>query len=117
MSATKTTLRLAKSVAHEDLRVGDYVTFLQVSYQYPSFLWSDGAQPRGEPVQMTFLPMRAGVPLKIKAICLPFLVVKGPNERPNTIDVRQCRLARLDERYAKVAWKAMRKKKKHGRKE
>lgn len=112
MSATSTTLRLAKSVGLEDLRVGDYVTFLQVSYQYPSFLWCDSSQPQNEPVQITFLPFRAGVPLKIKAICLPFLVVAEPNKRSNTIDVRQCRLARLDDDYARAAWKALKKKRK-----
>ena len=103
---------MAKSVGLEDLRVGDYVTFLQVSYQYPSFLWCDLSQPQDEPVQITYLPIRAGIPLKIKAICLPFLVVTGPDKKSDTIDVRQCRLARLDDEYARVAWKALKKKRK-----
>ena len=105
MSANRT----SQILAPEDIAVGDYVALLQISYELPSFLWCDGA-PAGtteSTVRISCIPHRSGVPLKVKAVCLPFLLVKSPGRKPRTIDVRKCRLARLDAGYAKTAWRAL----------
>lgn len=112
MAATK--LHAAKTVGAEDLRVGDYVTFLHVSAQYASFCWCDQSSlSHHEPVRVTYLPVPAGVPMKVQSICLPFVLATGPNDKVETIDVRQCRLGVLDKQYAKSAWKALKKKKRN----
>lgn len=104
---------LAKPLAPEEIRVGDFVSALHVYYDFPSFMWcSDSAiQRREETVRIGYLPETGGVPLKVRSICLPFVLVKRPTGDDQTIDVRKVRLARLERGYAKAAWKKLRKKK------
>lgn len=102
---------LAKPLAPEDVLRGDYVTPLHTLCEVPSFYWCDGEwqRPREEPVRMQFMASEAGVPLKVKRVCLPFVVVEHPLYGGQTIDLRRSRVARLDAKYAKAAWKALKK--------
>ena len=104
-------IQLARSLAAEDVRVGDMVAILDTLGEYPSFLWDRDAEllPPHEPVRVRWLGQKAGKPLKVKAICLPYILAKAPSGRYRTIDVRRCRLARLSPRYARMAWKQCRK--------
>ena len=110
---------VAASVAPEDLRCGDYVTALNQIYELPSFLWcSDAATlPANQPVRAQFGASGAGIPLRVTAICLPFVCVKSPRSRPRIIDVRRIELVRLKKRYAKDTWTQLKKKtkRKNGR--
>jgi hypothetical protein len=100
---------LAKSLAPEEVRRGDFVTPLYVVAEVPSFWWrcDSWTQPIEEPVRMRFLPPQESTPLKVRSVCLPFVLVKTPKGEKRTIDVRSCQLARLDRTYAKRAWKAI----------
>jgi hypothetical protein len=102
---------LAKALAPEDIRRGDFVSLLNVTYELPSYFWDADATtlPRDEPVRIRFVPECGGVPLRVKSVCLPFVLVKTPQGERCTLDVRRCRLARLDRRYAADAWKAYKK--------
>jgi hypothetical protein len=99
---------LAKSLAPEEIRPGDFVAILHVVCELPSFLWCADAStlPLGEPVRVQFAPEHGGVPLKVKSVCLPFVLVKSPFGDTRSLDVRRYRLARLDKSYATTAWKA-----------
>lgn len=100
---------LAASVAPEDLRCGDFVAVLNEILEYPSFLWCDAVLGAPEePVRLRYCAADGGLPLKIKAICLPFVFVKSPYGISQTIDVRQVQLVRLRKRYAKTVWKDLR---------
>jgi hypothetical protein len=104
---------LAASVAPEDLNCGDYVAALNVVHQFPPFLWccdGSGVAP-DEPVQIQFRAPGAGTPLKIKAVCLPFVFVKFPNGNTQTMDVRQTQFVRLNPDYAATVWNDMKAKK------
>lgn len=98
---------LAKCVSPEDLHCGDYVAILNTIYEFPSFLWccDDGTVRPDEPVRIQFSAPNDGLPLKIKAICLPFVYVRLPNGTSQTIDVRQNQLVRVTARYAKLVRK------------
>jgi hypothetical protein len=100
---------LARTVAPEDVQPGDFVTVLYEVVEVPSFLWqSDTALlPASEPVRIRFLAPRGGIPFKVKSVCLPFVLVKYPSGRRRILDMRQYRLARLERRFAKSAWKAL----------
>jgi len=102
---------LAKTLAPEEIRPGDFVTLLSVTYEVPSYLWCADtlSLPRDEPVRIRCMPETGGVPLKVKSICLPFVLAKVPSGEGCTLDVRRCRLARLDRAYAVRAWKAYKK--------
>lgn len=101
---------LAASVAAEDLECGDYVAILSEVCEFPSFFWCSDATllPPHEPVRMKFQSRTGGVPLKIRAICLPFVFVKTPKGQFETLDVRRQQLVRLDRRYAETVAKSLR---------
>ncbi len=101
---------LARTLAAEDIRQGDVVAVLDAIHEYPSFLWHADANmfPPQELVCVRQRDRRAGRPLKVQAVCLPFVLVKTPNGRHKTLDVRQYRLVRLSDGYARKAWKHLR---------
>ena len=101
---------LAKALAPEEIRRGDFVTLLYVIKEWPTWYWDDDLQSRQEPVQVRMTPQDEPRPLKVLAVCLPFVLVEPPRGREQTLDVRKCRLARLDRRFARVARRAYRKK-------
>ena len=99
---------LARSLAPEEIRAGDYVTVLHEICELPSFFWDcDSALTRrDELVRMQLVPKNGGVPLKVKSVCLPFVLVKHPSGRKRPLDVRQCRREKLDQTYAEAAWRS-----------
>ena len=100
---------IAAVVAPEDLRRGDFVAVLSEIIELPSFLWNDTLESvRSELVRIRHVPTGNRAPLKVKAICLPFLFVKSPNDEYQTLDLRLATLARLEARYARQVWKALR---------
>jgi hypothetical protein len=104
---------VSKSLAAEDLRCGDFVSILHEVFEYPSFFWhcDPHVHPPGEPVRLVCRSDDGGTPLKVKAICLPFVFVKTPGGKHRTLDVRQHRLVRLTAEYAQPVWKALGKQK------
>jgi len=101
---------IAAPVAPEDLMRGDCVAVLNEVVEFPSFFWCDSVlSERHELVRMRCLPANSGTPLKVKAICLPFVFVKSPIGEYEAIDIRQVQLVRLKKHYAKTVWKNIRK--------
>jgi hypothetical protein len=101
---------LAKALAPEEIEPGDYVAPLYVIVEWPS--WYRDTEVLGEcsqPLQNAMLPTCEPVPMKVLAVCLPLVLVRTPTGEHGGIDVRRFRLARLERRYARLAWKAYRK--------
>ena len=105
---------LAKPIAAEDLRPGDYVALLVEAVELPSFLWGCESVTLApdEPVQVCYRPLESGLPLKVKALCLPFVFVRRPCGHSLTLDVRACRLARLQPGYGCRVTKRLKKERK-----
>jgi len=100
---------LAAIVAGEDLACGDYVALLNQFVELPSYMWCGSiALSPHEMVRLKFSPSEAGQPLRIQAICLPFVYAKSSGGTLITIDTRQAQLVRLDRECAKLVWKALR---------
>ena len=109
-AARRQELTTAKVLAPEDVRRRLCVV-LHVIYELPSFFWCGGVgtiRPE-EPVRIPFVPNNGGVPLRVRSICLPFILVKAPSGQLRNLDVRCYRLARLDRTHARAAWKARKK--------
>ena len=99
---------LAATVAPEDLACGQVVAVLNETHEYPSFLWCDSSfGSQSEPVRIRFKSRDGGVPLKVKAICLPFVVLENPWGEFVRKDVRISDFVRLDEEYAKTVRKCL----------
>jgi hypothetical protein len=93
---------MAACVAPEDLKRGDRVAILTEVVEFPSFYWFEGSLgERDELVRVRCIPAGSGLPLKVKAICLPFVLVKTPSGDRETVDVRKVQLVRLNKGYAK----------------
>jgi hypothetical protein len=109
-SSTSTADRtaLAAMIAPEDLRCGDYVAVLDEIVELPWWLWCDAADEVDGPHRVRCRASEGGVPLKVKSICLPFVLVKSADKQSRTLDVRQYQLVRLDRQYARMAWKHLR---------
>lgn len=95
---------LAKSLAPEEVRAGDWVAVLYEVQEYTLLTWECDVPPaeRDEVVRVAITPDDGGEPLEVKAVCLPFVLVKPHKGKLRQIDVRRNRLARLDPSFAKV---------------
>lgn len=96
---------VAKLLAPEDVRAGDYVAVMRVTYEVPSFYWCGEPvlEDRSELVRLRMLPEQRTTPLKVVAVCLPFVLVSSPTGEARTLDLRRHQLARLDWSFAKSA--------------
>ena len=110
-------LSVAKAVAPEDLRRGDFVAVLSETREFPAFLFCTEAWGAEDGMlRCELAPEEAGEPLRVKQLCLPFVMVRRPTGAYQTLDVRRCRLARLDGEFARASWKVQRAKPSSGRK-
>lgn len=102
--------KLAKTLAPEEICPRDFVAQLYEVQEYPSLIWCDDnyATSREELIRIQYTPENGGVPLKVKSVCLPFVLVKHPRGQQFMIDIRRVKLARLDREFAKTAWKSLR---------
>jgi hypothetical protein len=100
----------AATVAPEDLRCGDYVAVLNEIVEIPSCCWLElASHPPEEPVRVRLMARDSGLPLKVQAICLPFVYVRTPEEWSESLDVRRVQFVRVSRSYARMAWKQARK--------
>lgn len=109
-STTAAKATLAKLLAPEDVRPGDFVAPLFVVAEVPSYWWFDEwNHPRDQPVRIRFMPPCQGAPLKVRSVCVPFVLVKTATGDERSIDLRNCQLARLNPAHAKRVRKAIKK--------
>ncbi len=103
---------LAKVLAPEDVRVGDYIAVLDEVFELPAIVWlcDPPLSEQEEIIRIRMCPRDVTPPLRVIAACLPYVFVKPPHGKAKTLDLRICRLARLDRKYAKRVWKTLVKK-------
>jgi len=97
------------AVAPEDLSHGCYIAVLHVIAEHIPF--ASGAEffeKHSEPIKIRWLAGPGSPPMKVIDICLPFVLVRQPNGKIRTLDVRRHRLARLSEAYGRRAFRAFR---------
>ena len=107
--APRSDSKLAKTLAPEEIRVGDFVSKLYEVREYPALVWcyEEFGTSRDEMIRIPFTPDSGGEPLKVLSVCLPFVLVKHPCGQRYTLDVRLVKLARLERGFAKTAWKSL----------
>ncbi len=109
MNSTQDILTTACPLAPEDVRPGDYVTRHDVIVEIPSFMWCGDATllPPHEPVRSMYRANDAGEPLRVAAVCVPYVLVRPVRGRQFVLDLRKVRLARLDLAFGMQAWMAL----------
>ena len=108
---TKAQTTVAARIAGEDIKTADFVTILNEIVELPSFLWSCSGSPlpMDEPVCTRFTPREAGLPLKVIAVCLPFIYARRASGGLATLDTRRQQLVRLEPEIGRVVWTRLRK--------
>lgn len=106
-SRAEQALTVAKPLAPEEIRVGDFVVVLHQLVELPSFCWCHDATVLApdQPVRIQLLPSADERPMKVKSACLPFVIVKLSDGEQRMIDLRRMRLARVDRKFARRLWK------------
>ncbi len=103
MNEEQTTI--SQPLAPEDIRPGDYVSLLHVVSEFvPFFCIEDLDFRRVEPVRVTRMPWTIE-PMEVVEVCLPFVLVRRPDGKHETLDVRRHGIARLSQRFGKRAFK------------
>ena len=96
---------LARSLAPEDIGVGDVVAVLREVQEVMA--WECPVTCREIIVHRVATmpsPWDAGRPLKVRSVCLPFVHATDAQGESHTLDVRQSQLARLSRDY----WRGVR---------
>ena len=114
IASSRSESSLARALAPEEIRRGDFVTPLYVVSEWPSWYWDDddALHPRDELVRIRSTPCDEATPLEVIGVCLPFVLVETPQRDGKTLDVRRVRLARLDRTFAKRTRRALRRREK-----
>jgi hypothetical protein len=110
-SAQSSMMTVATRLAPEDLRPGQDVAILTEVYECPTWLWCGELPPGTRPdelVRLQSMGRGGGRPLRIKAVCLPFVLVTRSDGKSRTLDIRRVQLVKLDRAYAKIVRKALR---------
>jgi hypothetical protein len=70
-------------------------------------MWDQTMLPATELVRLKIIPTEAGTPLKVFAVCLPFIYAKTAAGDVRTLDLRRQQIVRLDRAAAKEVWSAL----------
>ncbi len=97
-------MNAAHPVAAEDLRIGDFITVVEVDMQYMPFSCDDAFDPPRRAARLAYLPDNAGWPLKVVTIGLPFVLVRWPSGRHGVVDLRTDRIVRLASTFGNKAF-------------
>ncbi|HWL09421.1 MAG TPA: hypothetical protein VNQ76_13520 [Planctomicrobium sp.] len=100
---------MARILAPEEVRCGDFVSLLNEVIEIPSFFWCGDQvmSPPEEPIRWCRRVPDAGVPYRVVSVCLPFVCLRGPGKSVKMIDMKQVQLARLSRSYGKRVWKLL----------
>ena len=107
--AASPALRVSKRIHPEDLNVGDHVAVTETIHQLPTYCWCglDAYQhPPDELIRLTVRPQDGHQPLKIKSICLPWVLCKTIDGKHIVHDLRQTQLSRLDPGFVAAVHKS-----------
>jgi hypothetical protein len=98
-------IRLARALAPEDIRPGDYVALLHIMTENePSSAETDSILGRERAPFKLNVPWNAGMPARVVEVCLPYVLLKTARGKLRAIDIRRYRLARVSTRFGRRAF-------------
>ena len=105
----KTNSTTTKILAPEDIHDGQFVSLLDeigehISCFFPSDATLDGPAPR----RVRWLPDEGELPMRVIAVCLPFVLVERADGQNRVLDVRHHRLTLITDRFGRKAFKRFR---------
>ena len=100
-----TDMIMARSLAPEDIAVGNYVMTLHVQHQYLMLRDNPVGDDELYIQHIVRRPCEPELPRKVVGVCLPYVVVRNHRRKTEMLDTRCIRLARVSEQFAKTAIK------------
>ncbi len=90
--------RVAKTLAPEDIRAGDFITILTIVREAFPDMYDDTmpAEQRARAIRVATTPESRPAILRVEAVCLPLVLTVKPDGKPRVLDTRRVRLARVD---------------------
>jgi hypothetical protein len=97
----------ARRIAPEDIAPGCYIAVLRENCEFIRGVFCD-VPARLTVEQVATLPDEEDLaPMKVIAVCLPFVLVQKPDGKCRTLDVRAFTVAALDLRFARLAFRRL----------
>ncbi|MFG0260719.1 MAG: hypothetical protein ACF8LK_10250 [Phycisphaerales bacterium JB041] len=97
-------VRVVRQVRADDVRVGDYVVVMHESYDFMACgFGADNVRVQ----RVTVLPNSTEAPVRIEAVCVPFLMVRSARGECSMIDMRRVQLATVAGRFGRAVFAAM----------
>lgn len=98
-------ITVAKPLAPEDVAPGQFVAILHEVVNTPRWAFDEGVWTlRPSPGSHAQAPEEFDVPMRVVAVCLPFVLVTCAPGGLRQVDVRRARLALLSAEYAAKAF-------------
>ena len=107
IDAMSTKSIIARALAPEDIKTGQYVSALYQIVEAPKFSCFEPSLGTFETAPVRWLPDDPAEILRVVEVCLPFVLVRNPYGYSHVIDVRRYRLARVPKSFGKAVFKAI----------
>ncbi len=99
---------MSKMLAPEDILRGDYVMAMTESVQMIAGACRGAIEsPAPRVVTLEVLADEDRGPMRVREVCLPFVLVRDPKGAHKVIDLRRVRLARLSPEFGQAAFKRL----------
>ncbi len=100
-------VKVAKQLRADDIRVGEYVAVLCETYEWPAVFCS-GVFDAPTVHRATLVPNHTEDPVRIEAVCVPFVFVVDTAGKHRVLDLRRVRLARVSGGFGRAVFAAKR---------
>jgi hypothetical protein len=98
-------LQLARRLAPEDINAGDFIAITAVVHEVYLCSRLDREYGPYEPLRLTCTECSDGSPLRVVAVCLPFVLIADGSGQRRALDARRHQFVRLSEDFARKALK------------
>lgn len=99
----------SRVIGPEDVRVGDYITVTHATEEYIADTCAYEHGRDAKPRRVTMIPEWAGYPMRVTAVCLPFVLVRLVTKSQGSLDLRRHQIAKLSRAYGRKAFKSEKK--------
>jgi len=100
-----TTIRTSRTIAIEDLEVGDYITVIRAVGQCLPDALTDNFDHQTHVLRFSYIPCDAGWPQRVRSICAPFVFTQTANGRHNVVDTRAATIAKVKKSFGRQVFK------------
>lgn len=101
----KTLAKPSRVIGPEDVREGQYITVTHTMYEFLSDRCAPEYDQEVTATRVTLINGDAGQPLKVVAVCLPFVLTRNTAGLLCSLDLRQHHIAKLTKGYGRKAFK------------